>query len=484
MSERLAFGYGVGAESRPPSKTPPSGTSGGHAAPAAARFLRERPDWAYRGLLGFTTLLYIRPQQEFPALAAVPLTEIVAIAALLSLVVGRLQRGLTITRLTPELAGAFALGFVMLGLAPFSIWPGGTVTTFTELYIKVLLIFTLIQNTLTSPARIRQFTWLIVMATGYIAFRAVFDYARGYNLVENGRVTGAVGGMFGNPNDLALNLVAVVPLAVLLVTRGETLFMRLAAGASGLLMISAVIATHSRGGFLGLAAMLLILLWQMGRGNPRIIAGGLVTIVLLVPFVPASYWHRMASITNDDLDDTGSRESRRLVLWEAFYTFVDHPWTGIGAGQFQNYNPPGRTERWLETHNAVLQVAAEMGIFGLTIFLFLIGRALLAGRQARRLLPRALGVVRRSRSLQAPVGGHAVITEGEAVFVRTHAAAMTAAVAGWFFCAMFASVAYHWTFYYLLALAVAPREVLLDRLATARPSRARAARLALQEARA
>ena len=35
---------------------------------------------------------------------------------------------------------------------------------------------------------------------------------------------------------------------------------------------------------------------------------------------------------------------------------------------------------------------------------------------------------------------------------------MTAALAGWFVCALFASVAYNWTFYYLLALAVAPRD--------------------------
>jgi hypothetical protein len=45
---------------------------------------------------------------------------------------------------------------------------------------------------------------------------------------------------------------------------------------------------------------------------------------------------------------------------------------------------------------------------------------------------------------------------------------MTAALAGWFFCALFASVAYNWTFYYLLALAVAPREFLVDRLGTSR----------------
>jgi hypothetical protein len=67
-----------------------------------------------------------------------------------------------------------------------------------------------------------------------------------------------------------------------------------------------------------------------------------------------------------------------------------------------------------------------------------------------------------------------------------YTAALAAAVAGWFVCALFASVAYHWTFYYLLALAVAPRELLVDRLAAVMPARhpRPQAALAMQEARA
>jgi hypothetical protein len=64
------------------------------------------------------------------------------------------------------------------------------------------------------------------------------------------------------------------------------------------------------------------------------------------------------------------------------------------------------------------------------------------------------------------------VTPAEAEFLDAHSAAMAASIAGWFVCALFASVAYNWTFYYLLALAAAPRYILLDRLA----SRLRAAR--------
>ena len=70
-----------------------------------------------------------------------------------------------------------------------------------------ILIFALMMSTITSPRRVRQMTWIMIIASGYIASRAVFDYVRGVNLVEGDRVRGAVGGMFENPNDLALNLV-------------------------------------------------------------------------------------------------------------------------------------------------------------------------------------------------------------------------------------------------------------------------------------
>ena len=52
--------------------------------------------------------------------------------------------------------------------------------------------------------------------------------------------------------------------------------------------------------------------------------------------------------------------------------------------------------------------------------------------------------------------------------VCSHSVAMTAGFLGWLVCSLFASVAYNWTFYYLLALIVASREMVLARLRAAR----------------
>jgi O-antigen ligase len=406
------------------------------------------------------------------------LAELAALSAILAMVLGRLGRGQTATRVTPELVGVVALGAVIVGTAPFSIWMGGAVGTFTDLYMKVILIFILMVNTLNSSRRLEQFTTLIVIASGYIAFRAVFDFARGVNLVENGRVQGAVGGMFKNPNDLALNMVAVLPLAASLALRPLSPFRRLIAGTCALLMVGAVVATQSRSGTLGLAIMAAFLGVHLLKRKPGLAAAGVLAVMLAVPVVPSSYWLRLSSIADESKDQTGSAEARKTLLRESYEAFLARPLTGVGAGQFKNYNPDGREEAWRESHNVVLQVAAELGILGLLTFGFLVGRAAYAPLQVARLLRRAGGGRRRKKYGQLGAAREELdeeqpplVTPEEKTSLDAHATALSAALAGWFVCALFASVAYHWTFYYLLALAIAPREILADRVRQPRSGR-------------
>jgi O-antigen ligase len=422
----------------------------------------------------FTALLFFRPQDLFTPLRVLHLAELAALFALVALGLGRLRRNLSVTRMTPELIGVLAFAAVILATAPFSIWIGGAIGTFTELYAKVVLIFLLMVNTLTTPKRIEHFMWLLVIASGYIASRAVFDYARGINLIEHGRVQGAVGGMFKNPNDLALNMVAVLPLAGLMVLRPLPVIRRGLAALCALAMVGAIVASQSRSGAVGLAAMALVFAACVVRRNPGLVFAAGLVVVLSLPLLPSSYWERLASITNDRLDQTGSREARAVLLKEAVAAFSAHPLTGVGAGQFKNYNPEGRQEAWRETHNVVLQVGAELGVVGLMVFVFLVARALYAPFQTRRLLRRVARPGKRAGRIEASPP----LPRGETEMLALHAAALAAAVAGWLVCALFASVAYHWTFYYLLALAAAPRDYLLAqvsggrrvrRLVTARP---------------
>lgn len=464
IGEALAFGGGGFDAARSMSPVVPPGHRGRRVASSSDR----SRDWGYLGLLAFTGVLMLRPQDHVRAIAVLHLAQLSAFIGLGAMFAGRLKRHLTLIPLTPETVGLMCFGFVMLATIPFSIWPGGALSEFVESYLKVVMVFILMVNTLTTPRRLEQITWLILVCCGYIALRAVFDYARGVNLVENGRVAGAVSGIFGNPNDLALNMVTFLPAAMMVMLSGRySAVRRLSAAGIAVLMVATVVFTKSRAGVLGTGAMLAALLFVGRKVRPAFTLASLVALLLATPFLPASFWHRMATIGNEEVDKaefTGSAEARRLLLQEGLKAFVDHPLTGVGIGQFKNYNPPDRKEKWRETHNSLLQVAADVGIFGLAAFGFLVFSAAAASYRARQLL-----APRRRRGAADPL--RRTMTDDDRESLYAYATALTAGLAGWFVCALFASVAYSWTFYYLLALLVATRDLVRTRLAMAATER-------------
>ena len=106
-------------------------------------------------------------------------------------------------------------------------------------------------------------------------------------------------------------------------------------------------------------------------------------------------------------------------------------------------------------------MAAELGIFGLPTFVFLViarlhrelrGDAHAAASARKR--PAAGRSAIRDRDPQLP------FTDAERRTLELNAQGMLAAMVGWTVCALFASVAFNWTFYYVLALSVAGPRVI------------------------
>ena len=464
--ERLTFNVGsprsgtLVVPGRRPPRTAAAPATAGQFAVIRRRIAatRERYDWDYLWMLAFTALLFFRPQDHIGGLEALHLAELTAIAGLAAMAVRRLRSGQTIAKVNAEVIGVIMLGGVILLTIPFSIWPGGSLKVFSDIYVKIILIFALMISTITTPRRLRQMTWVMIIASGYLAGRGVFDYLRGVNLVEGDRLRGAVGGMFENPNDFALNLVTFLAPTLFIVIQDKKPSRRLFASFLAVLMLAATVFTKSRSGFLGLVAMGLVVVYYTARLKPGIVFGILLAGLLALPVMPSSFWNRMDSIMNAEEDPTGSRAARVRLLNQGLEVFAENPLTGIGAGQFQNYNGPGVVEKWRVTHNVWLQVAAELGIFGFAVFLFLVVRAYSANFRTLRMLRRP----RRGRDQPAPPDPLALTPE-ERVIIDTSAKGMTAALVGWTVCAFFASVAFNWTFYYVLALAVAGREIVASR---------------------
>jgi O-antigen ligase len=458
MNERLTFSHGTAAQAvvarelaaRQQLAAPVTRPS------TEAVVLESDTDWGFRGLLLFTFMLFFRPQDHVPALAPLHLAELAALMALGGMAIRRIRLGLPVAPLLPEVGGVVALGVVILATLPFSIWRAGALETFIDAYLKALLIFVLMLHALATPRRLEQFVGLILACCAYLSIRAILDYARGVNVSEYGRVSGAVGGIFRNPNDLAMNLVTFLPFALAGLLAPLGAWKRAAAGGILLLSLGAIVATRSRGAAIGLAVVLLVTCIWLSRRRPALIGAGLVTAMIALPFVPGAYWDRMASIADQEQDQTGSYEARRVLLGEAFRAFLAHPLTGVGAGQFRNYLPEGRDQPWNESHNVLLQLAADIGVSGPLILIFLVVRGFGAVRSSQRMLR----VFRRH-----PERSVLPFSRTERETLELYVAAAGIALAGWFVCAQFASIAYSWTFYYVLALTIVPREILRARLA-------------------
>jgi O-antigen ligase len=442
-SETLTFNYRPSQASRSRAKEQTFATT---------EAVTEPRDWGYVGLFAFTLVLLLRPQDRVPALTSIHIAEVCAFLGIGPMLMHRFARRLPVFRVTPETLGLTLFGAAILITAPFSVWPSGALQVFTDSYVKIMIVFVLMMNTLTTTARLERLMTLILLCIGFISALGVMNYASGSNLVEGGRLAGPVGGIFGNPNDLALNMVTFLPAAIVvaLSSRQPALKRAVAAGIA-VLMFATIVFTKSRGGLLGLLAALAVLL-VMARGWMRSVLAVLAIVgaVAVAPMLPASFWDRMTTIVDEAQDKqfTGSREARQLVMTDGINTFLEFPFTGVGAGQFKNYNPPERKTRWLETHNVLIQVAAETGLFGLLAFLFLIVRAFMAALATRRLM--------RDPAARA---------------LSEHTLGLTAGLVGWFVCALFASVAYNWTFYYVLALLVAARQLAFDQVRAAVPAK-------------
>ena len=84
-----------------------------------------------------------------------------------------------------------------------------------------------------------------------------------------------------------------------------------------------------------------------------------------------------------------SMGTRLFMYKNTIPLILDHPSLGTGIGMFRYaftpYRPPQRTNFWWYAHNDYLQIASEIGLIGLAVFLFLVIIVLIKGFKALKL---------------------------------------------------------------------------------------------------
>jgi len=388
---------------------------------------------AFAGVYLFTLLLHARPNELFPSvLGTFPLAKIVVIVTALVYFGSRLIADSTVLGNSLELKMVALIAVLAILFMPVAASPQDSMNTLLDSFLKILVIFALMINLLDNRERLDSLLKLVLVCNFLLAVDAIGSFYGGE--FQKGRIAGAVvGGIFGNPNDLATSLDTLLPISVALALTSRGLW-RLGYLASAVTMATAVILTFSRGGLLGLVLPGGFLLWKLSRRNRLLpVAAALLCGGLLLA-VPSGYGNRLLTIFNPEADKTGSAQERQKLLQRGVVLAAAHPVVGIGMGNFHIFSI-----RELRAHNSYVEIAAELGVAGLVAYVLLIVVPLHSLRR----------IERETFNTNLPTTN----------YIYCMALALQASLASYLITSTFGSYQYSWFLYYVVSYAIALRTI-------------------------
>jgi len=359
----------------------------------------------------FSFILYVRPYEFFPGLSS--FTSMAFYCGVITLAIyafSQLSIEGNLTARPKEINLVLLLGVAALLSMPLAADKGDAWKLFSEQFVKALVIFIVLVNAVRTEWRLRLLLLLVLTVSIYLSVNAINDYRLG---------------LFGTGE---FDLVTMIPIAVVLGLGGRNPLKKLIYfGAAGL-MVAAVVVTFSRGGFIGLVAAGVMLVRRLGRKNRVATTGALVlTVILFLALAPGAYSGRLSTIFNSGGDLTGSSSQRTEVLKRSVWVALRYPLFGVGIGNFYHHSP-----RNLVTHNAYTQVASEMGIAAMVIYIMLQVHPI---RRLRLIENESYSKPEQARFYYLSIG-------------------LQASLVGFMVSSFFGAVAYQWYVYYLVAYAV------------------------------
>jgi O-antigen ligase len=219
-------------------------------------------------------------------------------------------------------------------------------------------------------------------------------------------------GTFDQPNPYAGYLNLVLPLSLAMVLVGPRDRLRAWYGAATVVMAAAVLASESRGallaGFVAISVMLALIyrafLGALFLGVLSLIGTALLALSGLLPLSEFDRFLTplgLANVTFNDVNNSNFSAVERAAHWLAgVRMFESHPLLGVGIGNYSAAYPAYHPRGWYASldhaHDYYINIAAEAGIIGLTVYVLLVGSALwysfVALRRSREPIFRAVGL--------------------------------------------------------------------------------------------
>jgi O-antigen ligase len=394
---------------------------------------RQKASAAYLALSTLSALYFGRPEDVIPGIGVIPMAKIAGGIALLGLIL-TLMSGKSKQKFAPETKYLLAMFVWYCITIPFAYWRGGAFSTVMTRLSKSVIVAVLVALVVRELWQLKRLIWVQAAA---VAGMTVVSVALHHT--HGGRLVGALGGVFENPNDLAINIALNWPICVafFFMARGMR---KVLWAVAVLVMLIGVELTYSRSGFLAISLAAVLVLWEFGIRGRRInllFVAGLLGVILLIA-MPGHYTARLASIvTGNEAGsmDRGSIEARRGLLLESIKTAIHNPIFGVGAGNFEVLGGS-----WHVAHNSYTEIAAEAGFPAFVLFMLMLYRTV-----------RNLRVTRKSSAYESDPD------------IRGLAGGLWVSVAAYLVSAFFASTEYSMYPYFLVAYTTALYQITSER---------------------
>jgi putative inorganic carbon (HCO3(-)) transporter len=240
---------------------------------------------------------------------------------------------------------------------------------------KVLLITLTMILLITSHKRFKSLVLVTSMSFGLLAIKgAIFGLRTGGEY----RVWGPPDSFLTDNNSFALAVNMSLPMLLFLARDEKRRSLRWLFYLSFACGALSVILTYSRGGLLGLTAVLLAIAF---KSRYKVVAAVLLALsfVTVITLAPSQWMSRMDNLAHGNVDLSGKQ---RLISWGTSWNFaMDYPITGGGFNAlpdeeiFQRYQNEPLPGGFLSSgpHSIYFQTLEEQGFVGLGLYLLLVG---------------------------------------------------------------------------------------------------------------
>ncbi len=386
----------------------------------------------YRWWFYFTVLYfivdYVRPQNTFSWVGYLR-PGAVTITLLVIFIVFSRQIYLSNTRQTRFIWAFVILLFIHVPFAAnnyYALLAAQNMLKFMPFIMSVVIL-------VSTRKRLNQMVVIMVVIMAYMSLWSITHGGRG------------VGGWFGDENDLALYINAMMPFTLHLFYHARRTLLKVLYLAVFGLGVGAVIASFSRGGLVGLVGMVAVG-WLLSRHKIRILLVLLLATFAFFTYTSQEYQEEMSTIT----DTQSGTIHGRIITWEAAWDmFIDNP-LGVGGNnfpvRFQEYQS-GEFSRGMwgrVAHSLWFTLIPELGIPGIFLYFMLMWINF-----------KDLWFLLRLRYESDP----------DLMYIQTLSIAFLASATGFFVSATGLSVLYYPHYWYLTALLVAMKKIAETRLA-------------------